>query len=72
MRNARAHAEGGREFLTFVDDARVELDGDGVADDVAQEARGVGAPFLGYVAVLHGGLWCDDGVGEVVVMMSCG
>jgi hypothetical protein len=40
--------------LTLVDDARVELDSDRVADDVAKEAGRVLALALGNVAVLHG------------------
>lgn len=39
-------------LLTLVDNARVELDDDGVADDLAEEARGVLALVL--AAVLHG------------------
>lgn len=47
--------EGWASPRTLVDDARVELDGDGVADDVAQETRRVLALALRDVAVLHGG-----------------
>lgn len=39
-------------FLTLVDNARVELDNDGVANDVAEEAGGVLA--LALRAVFHG------------------
>lgn len=39
-------------FHTLVDDARVELDNDGIANDVAEEAGGVLA--LALRAVLHG------------------
>lgn len=42
----------GHALLTFVDNARVELNDDGVADDLAEEARGVLALVL--AAVLHG------------------
>jgi hypothetical protein len=55
MRDRDSEAKVGvkRGGLTLVDNARVELDGDGVANDVAEEAGGVLALTLRDVAVLH-------------------